>query len=57
LTDYRQGNGMLNSNEKMVIIYALEEYAKVLEAQGNIRVRNEVFELTWKISSSLGVAV
>jgi hypothetical protein len=55
--DYRQGNGMLNTKEKQIIIYALEEYAKVLEAEDSIPLRNEVFELTWKVSSSLGVTV
>jgi hypothetical protein len=48
---------MLNNKEKEIIIFALEEYAKVLEAEDSIPLRNEVFELTWKISSLLGVAV
>jgi hypothetical protein len=45
---------MLDSKEKETIIYALEEYTKELEKQGNIAWRNEVMELTWKVSSSLG---
>jgi hypothetical protein len=45
---------MLETKEKEAIIYALEEWTKVLEAQGNIGKRNEIMELTWKVSSSLG---
>ena len=45
---------MLNTKEKNTIIYALEEYTKELEEQGNIAWRNYVMELTWKVSSSLG---
>jgi hypothetical protein len=45
---------MLDSKEKQTVIYALEEYTKELEAEGNIAWRNYVMELTWKVSSSLG---
>ena len=42
---------MLDSKEKNVIIYALEEYTKELEGQDNIAWRNYVMELTWKVSA------
>ena len=42
---------MLNTKEKETVIYALEEWTKVLEAEGNIAKRNEVMELTWKVSA------
>jgi hypothetical protein len=42
---------MLNAQEKRDVIYALEEWTKVLEAEGNIAKRNEVMELTWKVSA------
>lgn len=45
---------MLNIKEKENAIYALEEWAKELEAQHNIGKRNEIYELIWKLSSSLG---
>jgi hypothetical protein len=45
---------MLNAQDKRDVIYALEEWTKLLEAEGNIAKRNEVMELTWKVSSSLG---
>ena len=45
---------MLNVQEKRDVIYALEEWTKLLEQEGNIGKRNEVMELTWKVSSSLG---
>jgi hypothetical protein len=45
---------MLNNKEKQTVIYALEEYTKELEAQGNIAWRNEVMELTWKVSAMKG---
>ena len=45
---------MLNTQDKRDVIYALEEWTKALEAEGNIAKRNEIMELTWKVSSSLG---
>ncbi len=45
---------MLNTQEKRDVIYALEEWTKELEAESNIAKRNEIMELTWKVSSSLG---
>ena len=42
---------MLQTKDKETIIYALEEYTKELDAQGNIVKRNEVMELTWKVST------
>ncbi len=42
---------MLNAQEKRDVIYALEEWTKVLESEGNIVKRNEVMELTWKVSA------
>ena len=42
---------MLDTKEKNMIIYALEEWTKILEEQGNIAWRNEVMELTWKVSA------
>lgn len=45
---------MLNTQDKRDVIYALEEWTKVLEAEGNIAKRNEIMELTWKVSNSLG---
>ena len=48
---------MLNTQDKRDVIYALEEWTKVLEAEGNIAKRNEIMELTWKVSSSLGQKV
>ena len=48
---------MLNTQDKKDVIYALEEWTKALEAEGNIAKRNEIMELTWKVSSSLGQKV
>jgi hypothetical protein len=45
---------MINTKEKQTIIYALEEYYKELEIQGNIAGRNYVMELTWKVSAMKG---
>jgi hypothetical protein len=45
---------MLNTKDKETIIYALEEYTKELEAEGNIAWRNYVMELTWKVSAMKG---
>jgi hypothetical protein len=42
---------MINTKDKETIIYALEEYYKELETQGNIAWRNYVMELTWKVSA------
>jgi hypothetical protein len=50
----KRERAMLNTKEKETVIYALEEYTKELEAEGNIAWRNYVMELTWKVSSSLG---
>ena len=50
----KEGEIMLNAQEKRDVIYALEEWTKVLESEGNIGKRNEIMELTWKVSSSLG---
>lgn len=50
----REGEIMLNTQDKRDVIYALEEWTKVLEQEGNITKRNEIMELTWKVSSSLG---
>ena len=40
---------MLSSKEKGTIIFALEEYAKVLEVEMDYKSRNSVLELIWKI--------
>lgn len=40
---------MLNSDEKGTIIFALEEYAKVLEIEGSYTAKNNVLELIWKL--------
>jgi len=45
---------MLNAQEKRDVIYALEEWTKVLESEDNIVKRNEVMELTWKVSAMKG---
>jgi hypothetical protein len=42
---------MINTKDKETIIYALEEWTKVLESEGNVVKRNEVMELTWKVSA------
>jgi hypothetical protein len=42
---------MLNTQDKRDIIYALEEWTKALEGEGNIAWRNYVMELTWKVSA------
>jgi hypothetical protein len=47
----KRERAMLNTKDKETIIYALEEHYKELEAQGNIAWRNEVMELTWKVSA------
>ena len=45
---------MLNTQDKRDIIYALEEWTKALEGEGNISKRNEIMELTWKVSAMKG---
>jgi hypothetical protein len=47
----KRERAMLQTKDKETIIYALEEYTKELDAQGNIVKRNEVMELTWKVST------
>jgi hypothetical protein len=40
---------MLDTKEKGTIIFALEEYAKVLEAEKSYEAKNNVLELIWKL--------
>ena len=40
---------VITNKEKGTIIYALEEYAKILEAEYSYKAKNYVLELIWKI--------
>ena len=45
---------MLNSKERGTIIFALEEYAKVLEGENSYEAKNNVLELIWKLDTPRG---
>jgi hypothetical protein len=40
---------MISNKEKVTIIFALEEYAKVLEKENSHEAKNNVLELIWKL--------
>lgn len=42
---------MLSNKERGTIIFALEEYAKVLEIENSYEAKNSVLELIWKLDS------
>ena len=43
---------MLNNKEINTVIFALEEYAKVLEIENSYDAKNSVLELIWKLDMS-----
>jgi hypothetical protein len=45
---------MLSNRETGTIIFALEEYAKVLEIENSFEAKNSVLELIWKLDSNQG---
>lgn len=45
---------MLNNKERGTVIFALEEYAKVLEIENDYDAKNSVLELIWKLDMSKG---
>lgn len=45
---------MLTDKERGTIIFALEEYANILEIQESYEARNSVLELIWKLDSQEG---
>jgi len=42
---------MLTDKERGTIIFALEEYANILEMQESYEAKNSVLELIWKLDS------
>jgi len=50
--DEREGKIMLSDKERGTIIFALEEYAKVLEIENDYDTKNSVLELIWKLDMS-----
>ena len=45
---------MLSNKERGTIIFALEEYAKVLESENSYEAKNSVLELIWKLDTPKG---
>jgi hypothetical protein len=45
---------MLTDKERGTVIFALEEYANILEMQESYEARNSVLELIWKLDSVKG---
>jgi hypothetical protein len=45
---------MLSNKERGTIVFALEEYAKVLELENSYEAKNNVLELIWKLDSREG---
>ena len=45
---------MIDSKEKGTIIFALEQYAEVLEGEGSYQAKNSVLELIWKLDEREG---
>lgn len=43
---------MLSNKEINTVIFALEEYAKVLEIENSYDAKNSVLELIWKLDMS-----
>lgn len=41
----------MNNKERGTIIFALEEYAQVLERENSYLARNKVYELIWKLDT------
>lgn len=42
---------IITDDEKNTIVFALEEYAHVLEAEHYYQTKNKVLELIWKVSA------
>jgi hypothetical protein len=42
---------IITNDEKNTIVFALEEYAHVLEAEHSYQSKNKVLELIWKVSA------
>jgi hypothetical protein len=40
---------MLNTKDKGIVIFALEQYVQVLEKESNYVSRNNVLELIWQL--------
>jgi len=45
---------MLTDKERGTIIFALEEYANILEIEESYEAKNSVLELIWKLDSVKG---
>jgi hypothetical protein len=45
---------MLSNKERGTIVFALEEYAKVLEIENSYEAKNSVLELIWKLDTREG---
>jgi hypothetical protein len=45
---------MLSNKERGTIVFALEEYAKVLELENSYDAKNSVLELIWKLDTQEG---
>ena len=45
---------MLSNKERGTIVFALEEYAKVLESENSYEAKNSVLELIWKLDTPRG---
>lgn len=45
---------MLSNKERGTIVFALEEYAKVLEIENSYEAKNSVLELIWKLDAGEG---
>jgi hypothetical protein len=45
---------MLTNKERGTVIFALEEYANILEMQESYEAKNSVLELIWKLDSVKG---
>jgi hypothetical protein len=43
---------MLSNKERGTVIFALEEYAKVLEIENSYQAKNSVLEIIWKLDMS-----
>ena len=45
---------MLTNKERGTVIFALEEYAKMLEGENSYEAKNSVLELIWKLDIPKG---
>ena len=45
---------MLSNKERGTIVFALEQYAEILELENSYEAKNSVLELIWKLDSREG---